>query len=104
MRLYYFEIKTNKALYLKESTTDNKFVFKEVLFENVTYYLKFVNLGLKDQLGWTELKYPKIDNILSLLNIILILMTINILFFAVLDKFSQIKYDIGYKYFLHLNI
>lgn len=101
-KIYNFEIKTNKALYLKESTTDNKFVFKEVLFENVTYYLKFVNLGLKDQLGWTEFKYPKVDNILSHLIIILTLMTINILFFAVLDKFSQIKDDIGYKYFLHL--
>ena len=101
-KIYNFEIKTNKALYLKESTSDNKFVFKEVLFENVTYYLKFVNLGLKDQLGWTEFKYPKVDKILSLLIYILILMAINILHFVALDKFSLIKDNIGYKYFLHL--
>ena len=55
---YDIEIKQNKNIYLKERHENEKIYFKEIIYNNNTYYLKFNNKGIKDQLGWIQYNYP----------------------------------------------
>ena len=56
---YNFGIRPNNNIYLKENRNNKKHIFKEIIFKRNIYYLKFNNLGLKEQLCWSEMNYPQ---------------------------------------------
>ena len=96
-----FEIKQNKELYIEEKRSKKKFAFKEVIFQNETYFLKCNNLGLKDQLAWNELKYPYSNEIFFKLSRTLIYI-IAISFFILTLYIWEMKDAPTYDYYLHL--
>ena len=96
-----FQIKQNKELYLEEKRSKLKFSFKEVIYQNETYFLKCNNLGLKDQLAWSELYYPNSNEIFYKL-ISLIKSNIAISFFILTLFIWKMKDDPTYDYYLHL--
>ena len=103
---YEFEIKPNKNFYLFDPlniNNTNKYInFKEVVFNNTIYYLKYFNKGLKNQLCWADFIFPKYDEFYVLLNRILIMMITNFIFIIPFCLVCQIKDEITYKYFFHL--
>ena len=98
---YDFGIRQNKDLYLRENRTNKKFYFKEVFFGDEIYYLKFSNIGLKDQLGWNEFKFPYINDIFVKLSQLLIFIIV-IAYFIIAISVWKMKNDITYDYFLQL--
>ena len=75
---YNFQIKQNKDLYLNEDRTSKKYSFKEVLLQNETYFLKCNNLGLYDQLSWSQFKFPDKNTLfiilMKMLNLIILIL------------------------------
>ena len=98
---YDFKIKQNKELYLKENRNIKNHVFKEIIFENNNYYLKCDNYSIKDQLSWSDFKYPKNNEITNKLSSILILI-ICILFFVIFLQIFNLDNDKNFEYFFHL--
>ena len=96
-----FEIKQNKELFLEEKRSKKKFSFKEVLYQNETYFLKCNNLGLKDQLAWNEFKFQYSNEIFFKLSKMLHLI-LAISFFILSLYIMEIKNDVTYDYFIHL--
>ena len=99
---YDIEIKINKNIYLIDKRENEKFYFKEIKYDNNIYYLKFNNIGLKDQLGWVEYNYPIINKGFEKLFLYLKFVIYSYIFsIAFLPKYN-IKDNIIYNYFLHL--
>ena len=98
---YNFKIKQNKELYLKENRRKKKHVFKEIIFKNNNYYLKCDNYSIKDQLSWSDFKYPENNEITNKLSSILILI-ICILFFVIFLQIFNLDNDKNFEYFFHL--
>ena len=99
---YDFEIIQNKNIYLRDRRKYENYYFKEIIYDNNILYLKFNNIGIKDQLGWIEYNYPIINNGFEKLFLYLkSLISIYILSYVILPKF-QFNDDIIYNYFLHL--
>ena len=99
---YVFDIFQNKNIYLKDRRENEKFYFKEIMYDNNIIYLKFNNTGIKDQLSWIEYNYPIANYGFMKLFICLELLVLSyIISIIILPKF-HIKDDIFYKYFLHL--
>ena len=96
-----FEIKQNKDLYLMERRSKLKYHFKEIVYQNETYFLKCNNLGLKDQLAWNEFKYPNINEVFMKLSKMLIY-NIIISFFILFFYIWKLENDVTYDYYLHL--
>ena len=96
-----FEIKQNKELFLEEKRSKKKFSFKEVLYQNETYFLKCNNLGLKDQLAWNEFKFQYSNEIFFKLSKMLHLI-LAISFFILSLYIMEMKNDVTYDYFIHL--
>ena len=91
----------DQELYLNEVETDKIYEFKKILYNDNYYYLKSNNIGLKDQLSWTEFKYPRINECFSNLTFLLkILLTIFIM--AYYMSIFQFHDEYIYKYFNHL--
>ena len=99
---YDFEIIQNKNIYLKDRRENEKFYFKEILYDNNTIYLKFNNTGIKDQLSWIEYNYPIINYGFWNLFMCLQLLVLSYIFSIIILPIFHIKDDIFYKYFLHL--
>ena len=93
-----FEIKQNKELFLEERRSKKKFSFKEVLYQNETYFLKCNNLGLKDQLAWNEFKFQYSNEIFFKLSKMLHLILAISLYF----QKSQDLNDSFYNYILYI--
>jgi len=100
--IYDFEIKPNKNIYLKDRRENEKFYFKEIIYRNNIYYLKFNNIGIKDQLGWIEYNYPIINYGFDKLFLYLKVLMYTYIFSNVIIPIFHIKDDIFYNYFLHL--
>ena len=99
---YDIEIKTDKNIYLKERREKEKFYFKEINYKNKIYYLKFDNIGIKDQLGWIEYNYPIINNGFNKLFFYMKSLIYTYIYSNVILPIFHIKDDIFYSYFLHL--
>jgi len=97
-----FEIIQNKNIYLKDRRENEKLCFKEIMIENNIYYLKFNNIGIKDQLGWIEYNYPIINYGFDKLFLYLKLLIYTYIFSIVIMPIFHIKDDLFYNYFLHL--
>ena len=99
--IYNFNIKQNSNLYLMENIGGQKHIFKEIFYENNYYYLKFENLNIKDQLGWSDFDYPHVNELFSKLVYILKVM-VGVSFFVIPLTFTEFKDEISYKYFKYL--
>ena len=97
-----FEIIKDKNIYLKDRREKDKFHFKEIKYEDNIYYLKFNNIGLKDQLGWIEYNYPIINNGFEKLFLYMKILIYAYIFVIVILPIFHIKDDIFYNYFLYL--
>ena len=86
---------------MKENRRKKKHVFKEIIFKNNNYYLKCDNYSIKDQLSWSDFKYPKNNEITNKLSSILILI-ICILFFVIFLQIFNLDNDKNFEYFFHL--
>ncbi len=98
---YYFQIKQNKDLYLKENRCKKKHAFKEIIFQNNIYYLKCDNYSIKDQLCWSEFRFPNKNEIIYKLNVILSLIYI-LLFFFIYMQILNFDNNKEYDYYIHL--
>ena len=98
---YYFQIKQNKDLYLKENKCNKKHAFKEIIFQNNIYYLKCDNYSIKDQLSWSEFRYPKNNEITFKLNIILNLIYV-LSFFFIFSQILNFDNNKKFDYYIHL--
>ena len=98
---YNFQIKQNKDLYLNEDRTSKKYSFKEVLLQNETYFLKCNNLGLYDQLSWSQFKFPD-KNTLFIILMKMLNLIILIFFFIIYIRIWKIKNDATFDYYIHL--
>ena len=98
---YNFGIRPNNNIYLKENRNNKKHIFKEIIFKRNIYYLKFNNLGLKEQLCWSEMNYPNIDEVLLQLGQILNIIFVICIILISMDIF-KFDNDITYEYYLHL--
>ena len=98
---YYFDIKQNKDIYLKENRAGKIHFFKEIVFKDNTYYLKYDNLGLKDQLAWNEFKYPFNNEVTYRLGLFLNLIYVFLYLFVALLIWN-FKDDNIYDYFIRL--
>ena len=98
---YNFQIKQNKDLYLQENRGKKKHAFKEIIFQNNIYFLKCDNYSIKDQLSWSEFRYPNNNEITYKLNAILNLIYILSLFFIPMQIFN-FDNDKKYDYYIHL--
>ena len=99
---YDFEIIKDKNIYLKDRREKDKFYFKEIKYQDNIYYLKFNNIGLKDQLSWIEYNYPIINFGFDKLFLYLKILIYTYIFAIVILPILYIKDDIFYNYFLHL--
>ena len=99
---YEFEIIQNKNIYLKDRRENEKFYFKKIIYDNNILYLKFNNIGIKDQLSWIEYNYPIINYGFDKLFLYLKLLIYIYIFSIVVLPIFHIKDDIIYNYFLHL--
>ena len=97
---YEFILAQNKDIYLRNNRKKTKINFKEVIFENNTYYLNCRNECLKDQLSWSDLIFPQ-SNIFfggvsrSLLIIVFIL-------YIFIEGSFLIQDEISIDYYYHL--
>ena len=96
-----FQIKQNKDLYLNENRTNKKYSFKEVLFQNEVYFLKCNNLGLYDQIIWSQFKFPD-KNLLFTILMKMLNFIIVIFFFMIYMPIWKIKNDATLDYYIHL--
>ena len=98
---YNIEIFPNQNIYLNENETNIIYNFTKIVYNDNYYYLKTINKGLRDQLGWIDYKYPLINEGFSLI-IILFKIIIAIIFYAIYSKYFQINDEFIYKYERHL--
>ena len=99
---YDIEIKQNKNIYLKDRRENEKYYFKEIIYDNNTYYLKFNNKGLKDQLGWIEYNYPLVNDGFDYLVFYFKIFIFIYMFSMLILPIFHFKDDIFYKYVIHL--
>ena len=99
---YDIEIKQNKNIYLKDRRENEKYYFKEIIYDNNTYYLKFNNKGLKDQLGWIEYNYPLVNDGYGYLVFYFKILIYFYVFSMIILPIFHFKDDIFYKYVIHL--
>ena len=98
---YHIEVFPNDIIILNVYNSEENYEFKKIRYEGNIYYLKMNNKGLKDQMAWTEFKYPFINELfINLLNILKIIFSIE--FFAFILTKLQINDEITYKYLVHL--
>ena len=98
---YGFKIKQNKELYLNENRKNKKHYFKEVIFQNNVYFLKCDNLGLKNQLCWSEFNHPNTDEVIKYFGKILNLFFINALI-LIANEICKMENGIYFDYCIHL--
>jgi len=98
--IFEFKLLQNKNIYLRDNRKNIKYNFKEILFENNTYYLKCRNECLKDQLSWADLIFPQsniiFDKVLKSLEIIILIA------YALIGYSYILQDEIGYDYYYHL--
>jgi len=99
---YDFEIVQNKNIYLKDRRENEKFYFKEIIYDNNTLYLKFNNIGIKDQLSWIEYNYPIINKGFDKLFLYFKLLIYTYIIAIVILPIFHIKDSLIYNYFLYL--
>ena len=99
---YDFEIIQNKNIYLKERRENEKIYFKEIMYNNNTLYLKFMNKGIKDQLGWIDYNYPIMNKGFEQLFFYLKVLIYTYILSNVISLTFHIKDSNFYNYYLHL--
>ena len=87
---------------MKDRHENEKFYFKEIMYDNNILYLKFNNIGIKDQLSWIEYNYPIINYGFDKLFLYLELLINTYILSDVIVPIFHIKDDFFYNYFLHL--
>jgi hypothetical protein len=99
---YDIEVKPNKDIYLKDRRENERFIFKEIIYDNNTYYLKFNNMGIKDQLGWIEYNYPLVNA--GFTHLIFCFKSLVYIYLPSMIVFPIFHYkdDIWYKYIVYL--
>ena len=97
---YNFGLLQNKNLYLNENIKNKRYYFREILFENNTYYLKCNNSYLNDQLNWADIANPE-NNILFMKLLRVLNLLVTYLIFFIFSHFL-IKNDNMLEYYQHL--
>ena len=98
-KYYNIELYQKENIYLKDIT--KIYEFKKIIFNNDEYYLKVINQGLKDQLSWSDLRYPKTNEGYYRLEYMLKNIFF-ILFFLIFLTKLQVRDEFIYKYYRHL--
>lgn len=98
---YDFKINQNKEIFLNENRKNKKHYFKEVIFQNNILYLKCDNLGLKNQLCWSEFNHPNTDEVMTNFGIILKLFFVGALF-LIANEIWKSENGIYFDYYIHL--
>ena len=97
---YEFKLVQNKNIYLRDNRKSTKINFREIIFENNTYYLNCRNACLKEQLSWADLIFPQ-SNILFakvLKSLIIIVFALCFLIVGSYLKQNEITKSMDYYY------